>query len=263
MEDTRNGVEDAQFLAGSPLRLRILGLLLERGVAEKRELRAEIDASRTTIQRNLVALEEERLIKEVENSTYSHTPIGELVIEEFSNLLDTLELARQWKPLVRWLPAEDGNLDPRVFESAEIVLASEHDPYATVNRHVEAVQSAESIRALLPQIGKQAAETAGRRVNGGELQVEIVFEQSTFDALLEDPHYADALETHIRSPGGAVLAYPGRIPYYLGLIDDLVQVGFADEEGIPRAMVESDAPEARAWAERTYERFRSRSTEAT
>ncbi len=53
------GIEDIELLARSKHRVRILDLLCEHGSLEKHVLGDRLDASRTTVGRNLNALEEQ------------------------------------------------------------------------------------------------------------------------------------------------------------------------------------------------------------
>lgn len=49
--------------------------------------------------------------------------------------------------------------------------------------------------------------------------------------------------------------FDGEIPYFIGILDDAVQIG-VDEAGKPRALLESEHPEVRTWAENTIEEYK-------
>jgi hypothetical protein len=55
------------------------------------------------------------------------------------------------------------------------------------------------------------------------------------------------------------------VPFCLGIVDGLVQIGVEDDEGVPRALAESSSDELREWARERFEdtsrrpvRFRDR-----
>jgi hypothetical protein len=54
--------------------------------------------------------------------------------------------------------------------------------------------------------------------------------------------------------------YDGEVPYYLGVLDETVQIGVEDENGMPRALLETDVEGLGEWASDTYAQYRERST---
>jgi hypothetical protein len=52
-----------------------------------------------------------------------------------------------------------------------------------------------------------------------------------------------------------VHVHDGDIPYYLGILDDTVQMG-VNEDGEPRGLLETDSEEVREWAENRYESYK-------
>ena len=55
-----NGIETLEALTGSAVRLRVLGLLLERGSVTASDIEPNVDVSRRTVTRALSALEEQQ-----------------------------------------------------------------------------------------------------------------------------------------------------------------------------------------------------------
>lgn len=54
-----------------------------------------------------------------------------------------------------------------------------------------------------------------------------------------------------------VFQYDDPIPYFVGLLGETVQIG-ADEDGEPRALVETDSAGVRSWAETKFEEYKRR-----
>ncbi|WP_246999295.1 hypothetical protein [Halosolutus gelatinilyticus] len=71
---TTTSVEGMHFLTQSSVRVRILELLYEAEVLSKRELRDRIDASRVTVRRNVIALEDRDLITVANRTCEKHSP---------------------------------------------------------------------------------------------------------------------------------------------------------------------------------------------
>ncbi|ELZ23340.1 hypothetical protein C477_02294 [Haloterrigena salina JCM 13891] len=83
---------------------------------------------------------------------------------------------------------------------------------------------------------------------------EVVHSATLESTLRSEPEYRE-LVAEIRAHEACTMRVADReLTYYLGLFDDVVQIGVEDDDGIPRALVETDAAEIRAWAAETYER---------
>jgi hypothetical protein len=74
-----------------------------------------------------------------------------------------------------------------------------------------------------------------------------------------DPDFVERTREMAETGRCRVFQADERPPYFVGVMDEIVQIG-TDEDGEPRAIVESTAPAVRDWAETTYERFRGRAT---
>lgn len=51
------------------------------------------------------------------------------------------------------------------------------------------------------------------------------------------------------------------VPFCLGIVDGLVQIGVEDDEGVPRALAESSSDELREWARERFAAFEQRASE--
>lgn len=256
MEDT---VEDVSFLARSESRVRLLEEIYEQQVIEKNELKERVDASRTTVQRNLDALEERGWI-EGDNRTYAITPSGQPVTEQLLRLLDTVYAAKRLQPFLEFAPHEQFDLDFHRLATADITVADETDPYAPVNRHIALMKDTEQFRCLLPAVGLQPMMVARTCVIEHGYRHEVVLDPGVADTLRSDDIYRDVLADLVSSDRARLLVSDDPVPFYLGLADDAVQIGVGDDEGTPRGLVESDASDVRRWANRTYGEYREDAT---
>lgn len=256
MEDT---IEHVSFLARSEPRVRLLKEIYEQQVIEKNELRERVDASRTTVQRNLDALEERGWI-EGDNRTYTITPSGQPVTEQLLRLLDTVYAARRLQPFLEFAPHEQFDLDFHRLATADITVADETDPYAPVNRHVALMEDADHFRCLLPAVGLQPMMVARTCVLEHGNRHEVILDPGVADTVRTVDVYRDVLVDLVSSDRARLLVSDDPVPFYLGLADDVVQIGVGDDEGTPRGLVESDASDVRRWANRTYSEYRDDAT---
>lgn len=84
-------------------------------------------------------------------------------------------------------------------------------------------------------------------------------ERSVAQVLQSKEEYADLVEEMEETGRIEIRVVNDSIPYYVGLLDETVQIGVEDDDGVPRALLETDSDEAREWAEQTYERYRQAS----
>lgn len=243
-----------RFLAASRTRVRILELVAGDGRVDRDVLRARLDASRTTVQRNLDALVERGWLRTT-HVEYAITPAGRLAAESLDLLDERLQAADRIAPLVEYAPDAAFDFDLTALADATVVTAGPGNPYRMVNRHVDRIREATTMRSALPLVGLHAVETVHRRVTEAGVTGELVVTPDVARTFAEAEGFSGLVEETVDTGRFEVLVTDETIPFYLGLLDDRVQVG-VDEDGDPRALLESTNEEVRAWAERTYEELK-------
>lgn len=251
-------IENIEFLARSPNRVQILETLAEVGHAEKDELRTTVEADRTTVTRNLSALEDRGWIRTV-NPTCTITPAGRDLVEDFQALVRTADVAARFQHFFRWIAADEFDLDIQALADAELFVPEPADPYTTVNQHVTTIENAEYVRALLPLTGLHAHEKAHEQVVANGAECEIVVTPAVAATHRSAPKYEELTSEMAATDRFHVYQFDGTIPYGLALLDETVQI-FADDEGELRAMVETDAEQVYQWAERTFETYKTKAS---
>lgn len=247
----KGAFEELGFLTNSPARLRLLEELCEHGRLEKHRLRERVDASRTTVQRNLDALEERGWVRG-NTREYWITRSGQPVAERLLEALTTVHAAKRVQPLLQWLPDDEFDLDVRALATADVTVSEETAPYAPVERHVDLMRSAEEFRCLLPAVGLQPMTVAQDRIVEQDCTHEVVLDEDVAETLRSRPVYREVVEELLASERCDLLVTEREVPFYLGLAPDAVQIGVGDADGVPRGLVETGAEEVRAWAERTF-----------
>lgn len=251
MDET--AVDTVNFATQSPVRVDILQQLAATDRLTKTDLHERFDVSRVTIQRNLEALEERDWIHS-DVHEYEISPLGELVATELASVVDTVDFAERIRPFLRWFPADDLTFDVRALADATVAVSDATDPYAPVNQHIEAMERADHARFLLPAIGLPAMSAARDCLERGQRQ-DLVYTPALVSTIRSEPEYRGLLEEMLSFDGCRVRVADREIAYYLGLFGDAVQIGVEDDDGIPRALVETGAAEIREWGQRTYESY--------
>lgn len=247
--------EELEFLVRSDCRVGILELLSERGPATRRELQRNLDVVRTTIQRNLDGLEDRNLIYGTDDG-YDITPAGELVSAVLLETIESMAFAIEAGPLLGRLAASslEFDLDPRTLTDATVVEATVCDPYAPVERYESAVGNATTARLLLPPTATNPLAATTAAIETGEVH-EVIVPETVVQSLERE---SQLQETLAATGDVDVYRYDGEISCYLGVLDDLVQIGVPDRKGIPEVLLESTREAVREWAIEQYDRYRER-----
>jgi len=252
-------IEEIAFLTRSPTRLRILKMASAAEGTTRYEFRARLDASRTTVQRNVEALVDRGWLEET-TSGYVSTPCGTLLARKLSTVVDSIETLCRLEPVLSHLPLGELDMAIRHFGDAELTAATANDPYAPVNRHVDALRSADKFRVFTAVVGREAFKLVCDRALRGECSGQLILTEGGLQTVQTESGYRDSYEKLARTGAVDILVYERDLPYYLGLLDDVVQIGVEDSNNVPSALLETDNKRVREWARGKYESIRGHST---
>jgi len=259
MAPLKEFIEEVEFLARSPARVRILEALQEGGTVGKDELSRKLNVSRTTQMRNHRALESHGWIEETSQG-YRLSPCGSYVAEELLDLVDTVTAAKRLQPVLQWLDPDDVDLDLSALSDAKITLSTATNPYAPVEAHVDKLRSATFARALLPEVGRAAAEASLERVRSSGSQFEAILTERVANRVTTDSRFTDVVEAARNLDRYDIYVTTATVPYYLGIVDETVQLGVSDDNHLPRALLEISSDSVREWADEQYSTYRTRAT---
>jgi predicted transcriptional regulator len=254
MQNDPAPLEQVRFLTRADSRVDVLAALAEDGPATQRTLRADLDVSRTTVARALQSLADADWVA-TEDGAYHLTPAGRIVVAEFTGLLETMATVDELAEFLRWFPAD---LDAPDFHRAdvEVTTSTDADPYAPARTQTEILHDADRLRILLPAVERESTETLVEEVTEHGLEVESVVPPDV-EATMESESFAPLLRQTLETGRSTVYITDEPLPFYLGLAaDDTVQVGVADADGLPRALLETTDDEVREWAESVYADYR-------
>lgn len=250
---------ELEFLLRSENRTGALLALREGQPLDRYELETRLDASRRTVRRAVEALTERGYITEGE-AGYALTAYGAAMVDAYRDLLDRGRLAEQYRPFLERLDTRRVDLDPALLEGSELTVASEVSPFTLLNRLLELRAEASRVREVAPGIEKNSVEQLGERVRDGEdFEMEVVLSPAAVEAVEEDAGFAG---DHIAARESAAVDFyvtDGPVRVFLGVLDDTVALA-AGTDGQPEALVESEDPALRAWAEARIDEVRDGAT---
>lgn len=244
-------LDDVAFLARSEYRLAVLTALVEREQTRS-ELLEDVDASRVTLGRTLAELEERHWVKQ-DGRRYRTTPTGALVAEEFERLLDTVRGERRVRDILQWFPIEEIGFDLELITELEVAVASRTDPTLPVRRASAWLETADRVRAVTHQVAHASFEAMHRRTVNGDQRFEVVMTPNTIDTLATDPDLSPLFEEMLDAESVAFYETDGPVPVVLFLTGDEMGFGLTDDDGVPKALLRSDAPDVHEWAIEAYE----------
>lgn len=248
-----DGVDDLIDLLGR--RAELLAHLRDTP-SDKRELVADLDVPRSTLDRALRELETADLVG-YEDGVYRLTAMGRRLTAEFMQFRERLERAVELEPALRWTTPEQFDLDLRWLADAEVWTPDPNDPWTMINRYVSALEAADRICGAVPLVNLRAVETVHERAVVGGATVDIVLDSGVVDRLRTDENYV-SLFRDLRSRDSVSLSVfqEGPVPYLISLFDDsIVQIGVGKKYE-PRALVESDDENVVTWAQETLDAYR-------
>ncbi|WP_436924315.1 helix-turn-helix transcriptional regulator [Halosimplex amylolyticum] len=256
MDESQDAVGQVAFLARSETRVRLLERLRETGPSTQRELGAHLEASRSTVTRSLSALEERGWI-ERSAGAYRLTAAGDVVTDEFLSLLESIRTTDELSAFLDWFPYAEFSLDVSHLRDAEMTSAGPPDPYAPARKQTELLERTDRFRGFLPSLDIEGTRVVHEQIMERALEAEIVVSGDA-EATIESGEYAELFREQVSTGRLTVSVVEETLPFYLGLADDVVQIGVEDDEGFPRALLETTNESVREWAAAVYERYRDR-----
>lgn len=245
---------DVAFLARSENRVAILRALGTRS-RTRRELEDETGVSRSTLGRALGDLEERRWV-ERDGQTYATTTAGDLILDQFVPLLETMGGLRTLEDAVDLLPIEEMSLDIRHLADAQVVTPTELNPTAPYDYHIETLQDADNVYATA-RTGPPSCVTAlHEMVTSGHLDATLVLDRTYLGALSADEEMMRQW-CEMAAGSATIQSHEGPIPYVLFVLDETIQLWPCDDTGITWGVVESEDSRVLSWARATIEDYRN------
>jgi predicted transcriptional regulator len=224
--------------------------------AEKRALAAETEYSRSTIDRGLRDLESLELVNYCDGR-YETNLCGVIAVTEYRKFAERMATIRRLQPFLKWIQPEAFDLEIEWLTEADLYTPQPGDPYAMINQHVARLKEMETVQALLPYTGQHATEAAYKNITEQGSEADMIVNSYIAEMFQTDPRYAEFIEELAEIDRFRIFEYDGMFPYAVSVFNhETVQI-MVDEDEEPRAMIETDHEDVRAWAEQRIERYKA------
>jgi predicted transcriptional regulator len=227
---------------------------LADGGRRKCELDAELDVSRSTIDRAIRELEGLGLVERAGDGYY-RTLSGSLALDEYDRFQSRMDGVLGTREVLSPLPS-DTDIDAAVLADAEVVVSDRHSPLRPARHQIEIVERATHIRGVASAVLPQHVDAYYDGIVERGMHAEIVLSASVMERVVadHDQKFHDSLTTgriDLRQldrdlPFSLMVASTPEGPV-MGM---LVYV----QEGI-KGFVGNDSPEAISWARSRLDDF--------
>ena len=252
--NTNKPLDDVEFLARSDHRVTVLTALARRPQS-RADLQTMTAASTSTIGRTLREFEERQWISK-DGHQFEATQLGAFVAAGIKELIDRLETEQALRDVWQWLPTEASGFTIEMASKAVVTDAKADDPYGPVNRFVSLLRKTNRFRFVGYDVAllEPCKDELRRQILEG-MRTEIIDPPSVAKYILSTykEHCSETLES-----GNLTVRLHENLPSYgLSLFDDRIAIsGYNADSGTVQVLLDTDAPEAREWAELTYEFYR-------
>ena len=251
---TSTPLDDIAFLARSEHRVTALAALARRPQS-RADLLAITGVSQSTIGRVLRAFEDRHWIRR-DGQHYEATQLGVFIAAGMRDLIDRFETERLLRDVWQWLPSRANGFTLEMVSDAVVTLAKADGPYRPVNRFLSLLRETDQLRFVgfdLALLEPCKDELCQRIING--MQTEIIDPPGVVNHIRSayPEQFAEALES-----GNLTVRVHDTLPDYgIGIFDDRIAIaGYDPTNGMVTVMIDTDAPEAREWAESLYTAYR-------
>ncbi|WP_207591723.1 transcriptional regulator FilR1 domain-containing protein [Halomontanus rarus] len=252
--NTRSPIDDIEFLARSDHRVTALVALAERP-RSRADLQELTEASTSTIGRTLREFEHRRWIRR-DGHQFEATQLGAFVASGMQDLIELIETEQTLRDVWQWLPPEASGFTLEMGTDAVVTEASIDDPYGPVNRFASLLRETDRFRFVGFDVAllEPCKDELSRRIVDG-MDTEIIDPPSVARYIIStySEHCAEPLES-----GHLTVRLHDDLPAYgVSLFDDRIGIsGYNANSGTVQVFLDTDAPDAREWAESTYDSYR-------
>ena len=236
-------------------RREILGALAERP-HHRRELQEAFDVSKTTCHRIVRSLEEKDLLRRTDEG-YELGALGTTISRQVEEFERNVRTAYRLHPLLEAFESTEVEFDVDLFDDATITRPRPEDPSPPVNRYLELLRDAETVRTLdrssfipplyVEEIFEEAVEKAGGGI-------------AIYPLSVVETRYTEYADIHRQvAEAGLPIRYRvhDNVPFGMTVYDE-DRVGmraYDDETGALRLFADTDDPDAVDWALDVFDRY--------
>lgn len=247
-------IDDISYLTRSEHRVSALVAMTDRP-RSRSELAEMTGVSSSTIRRTLREFEDRRWIRKLDYK-YETTHLGSHVAAAMDDVLDRFELERSIRDVWDILPDEGSGFTIDMCADAVVTVADADDPYRPVSRLVELMDRTDRFRFVGFEVAmlEPCKDALCERILAG-MNAEIINPPRVANYIRSS--CTDLFEETLESGNLTVRLHDDLPGYGVSIFDDRIAVSGYDADHLTvRALVDTDAPAAREWAESMYRRYR-------
>lgn len=221
------------------------------------ELDNRLDISRSTIHRAVKSLCENEVIKE-SNGTFEITDWGAVILDELDRFSARTEAVCGLESFLNTVDYDAVDVPVGQFVNAEITEPKPRQPHYCVKRISELMQDADDFRLFTSVVSPFYVDAVCQKLRNGT-EVEVILDAEAATILTDE--YPRGTKNQLER-GALDIRVHENIPFELLLFDERLAMT-AHDDGIPQALVETDADGAIEWGESLYESYWRDSTALT
>jgi len=230
------------------------------GPKYNRDIRDELDVSRSTAYKAVAELEELDLARRGDDG-YELTLLGQLIFAQYRQCYDQITDICRPGGLLALLP-RDIDLPYEFFTDAEITRSERHAPNQPVREVERVVEEASTVKGTGPVVLPRYVELFSDQVLSDELDAALVFEHPAFDHLATV--YEEDIQEAVQSENLDVWVTDSELPYGLLVVEEPVTsagIIVYDDAGDIKGFVTNDTDAAYDWGRSQWERYRTDAVE--
>lgn len=252
---TESPIDDVAYLARSEHRVDALVAMTTRP-RNRSELCELTGVSSSTIRRTLGEFEDRSWIRK-EGYRYETTQLGAVIASGIEELLGRVETERSLRDVWRWLPDEVTEFPVETWSDMTVTVAEPDSPYRPVNRFTSLLRGTNGFRFLGPEVAlmEPCLDVLHRLLDDG-VDITLVDRPSCHTYFFST--YPEQSTEMLKRDNFTVLEHDDLPQYGIGLLDDRVALSCYQQDcGTVKALIDTDAPLVREWAESVYASFES------
>lgn len=213
--------------------------------ADKRELEAIVDVSRTTVDRTVSRLSDAECIA-YRDGKWEVTLLGQLAYEEYEQLAARYGSLTIAQPLLLHLPPETP-VDVRLLADAEILLAEPPAPHAPTAQLEDLLQHSDQIEGISSVVLPRYVPLFHHHIVERGTDTDLILDAELVGYLWTS--YPDEMGAVLETDNGIVWRLDQKPPFGLVLIDkEVVWFAVYDEDGGLKGTIVNDSDAAVTWA---------------